>query len=596
MLDMNKVQLAREQLMRDRGADRARRAQARAETAETPAGIQLAKRAVEPLTNAIRQFLAPSKGAGRRHTAAKLLAGVEPELAAYVTVRTTLGMAAGRRTLHSAAMALTEVLEAELIADGFERANGALYRAIVRNAEARGLSPSRQLKSIMLANRKFNLVEKPWTLAQRAHLGTKLIELFIESLGIVRAFRLRKARKADGHYLEFTEEIDAWMKQYNAAATLARPLRLPTVVPPKPWDSVRGGGYFSGRPEPLISRPFPGQLQALEAADLSLVYKGLNGLQATPWRVNKRVLAVMQVAWENGLEGLPLPGREPLTKPEAPEEVKKAAKGSEVRRTWRRQMRDWHLADQKDKAHRFEFSRALALADEHADYPAIYFPQRLDFRGRVYSAGTTLHPQGPDECRALLEFAAGKEVGNAGIRWLGIHGANLYGHDKVSLDDRYDWAWKHRDHAKAVADDPLTYRHLWVEADKPWSFLAWCFEWAAAWSMPSPAMFVSHMPIALDGTCNGLQHYAAMLRDEVGGKAVNLVPGDRPNDVYADVAEVVRNKLSDLAATTGPEQWIYDRLFQVGIDRSITKRPVMVLPYGGTYKSCHEYTAAAHSA
>jgi DNA-directed RNA polymerase len=101
------------------------------------------------------------------------------------------------------------------------------------------------------------------------------------------------------------------------------------------------------------------------------------------------------------------------------------------------------------------------------------------------------------------------------------------------------------------------------------------------------------MPIALDGTCNGLQHYAAMLRDEVGGKAVNLVPGDKPNDVYADVADVVRNKVSDLAATTGPEQWIYDRLFQVGIDRSITKRPVMVLPYGGTYKSCHQYTAAA---
>jgi DNA-directed RNA polymerase, mitochondrial len=29
------------------------------------------------------------------------------------------------------------------------------------------------------------------------------------------------------------------------------------------------------------------------------------------------------------------------------------------------------------------------------------------------------------------------------------------------------------------------------------------------------------------------------------------------------------------------------------MDRSITKRPVMVLPYGGTYKSCHEYTTAA---
>ena len=61
MPDMS-TQLAQEQRMRDRGADRARRTQSRQETAETPAGIQLAKKAVEPLTNAIRAFLAPSKG------------------------------------------------------------------------------------------------------------------------------------------------------------------------------------------------------------------------------------------------------------------------------------------------------------------------------------------------------------------------------------------------------------------------------------------------------------------------------------------------------------------------------------------------------
>ena len=76
------------------------------------------------------------------------------------------------------------------------------------------------------------------------------------------------------------------------------------------------------------------------------------------------------------------------------------------------------------------------------------------------------------------------------------------------------------------------------------------------------------MPIALDGTCNGLQHYAAMLRDEVGGKAVNLVPSDKPSDVYGDVAKIVRDKLSDLMVTEGPDQWIYDRLFQLPSTKS----------------------------
>jgi DNA-directed RNA polymerase len=169
MTDMS-TQLSQEQAMRDRGADRARKAQDRQEMAETPAGIWLAKKAIEPLTNAVRAFMAPSKGAGRRQTAAKLLTGVDAELAAYITVRTTLGYASGRKTLHAAAMALTEALEAELIADRFETVNGALYRAVIRNAQARGLSPSRQLKSIMLANRKFNLVDRPWTQQERVRL------------------------------------------------------------------------------------------------------------------------------------------------------------------------------------------------------------------------------------------------------------------------------------------------------------------------------------------------------------------------------------------------------------------------------------------
>ena len=31
-----------------------------------------------------------------------------------------------------------------------------------------------------------------------------------------------------------------------------------------------------------------------------------------------------------------------------------------------------------------------------------------------------------------------------------------------------------------------------------------------------------------DGSCNGLQHYAAIGRDRLGAAAVNLVPADKP--------------------------------------------------------------------
>ena len=54
-----------------------------------------------------------------------------------------------------------------------------------------------------------------------------------------------------------------------------------------------------------------------------------------------------------------------------------------------------------------------------------------------------------------------------------------------------------------------------------------------------PEAFPSCLPIHQDGTCNGLQHYAALGGDSKGAKQVNLDVTDRPSDVYTHVAEMV---------------------------------------------------------
>lgn len=45
-----------------------------------------------------------------------------------------------------------------------------------------------------------------------------------------------------------------------------------------------------------------------------------------------------------------------------------------------------------------------------------------------------------------------------------------------------------------------------------------------------------------DGSCNGLQHYAALGRDSVGAASVNLLPSELPQDVYSGVAAQVRER------------------------------------------------------
>lgn len=88
---------------------------------------------------------------------------------------------------------------------------------------------------------------------------------------------------------------------------------------------------------------------------------------------------------------------------------------------------------------------------------------------------------------------------------------------------------------------PFQGRGWWREQEEPWQTLACCRELTAALRNPTgPANYVNHFPVHQDGSCNGLQHYAAMGRDERGAASVSLEDCVRPRDVYTDVAEVVR--------------------------------------------------------
>ena len=58
--------------------------------------------------------------------------------------------------------------------------------------------------------------------------------------------------------------------------------------------------------------------------------------------------------------------------------------------------------------------------------------------------------------------------------------------------------------------------------------LAACKDVERALASGDPESYVSHNPVMMDGSCNGLQHYAALGRDLAGGRAVNLTAVDKP--------------------------------------------------------------------
>ena len=238
------------------------------------------------------------------------------------------------------------------------------------------------------------------------------------------------------------------------------------------------------------------------------------------------------------------------------------------------------MANDRRRVKRADAERGVVVARTLAFTERFYYPYSLDFRGRAYPATEFLHPHGPDVIRGMLEFADGVRLSRAGAGWLAVHGANTLGTwagkslTKLTFQERVDTIKGLSDLILLAAEDPLGHR-WWIEADDPWQFLAFIFEWAQ-WLKTNE--LESHIPVGLDGTANGIQHYSALLRDPVAAAAVNMTKTDRPVDIYATVASDLIRRLGSQSAEPIASLWLAFGL----VTRSIVKRPVMTLPYGAT--------------
>ncbi|CAB3798807.1 DNA-directed RNA polymerase [Pararobbsia alpina] len=354
--------------------------------------------------------------------------------------------------------------------------------------------------------------------------------------------------------------------------------RRPMLVPPVPWTPTGAhGGYLHAAIQAIRGTPRPIESQP--------VVDALNALQVTAFRVNRRVLDIAETFKTNAedLKGGMVLGRYVEARHDATET--------------------------KQRAKTIRSALTISAMRELQGAEEFYFPWNLDWRGRMYPATTIISPQGADLCKGCLEFADGTPLGPEGSKWLAIHLCNLAGADKEVIagayrtktpDERVAWTMRHSEEILAIAADPMNNRawHLVgglgleklkggrcvpVAVDKPWQFLAACFEWAAFTEQGSG--FKSRLAGALDGSCSGVQMLAGMTRDESAGRMVNLVPAPRGDDYYARMAEALSKRLYNLVDSADPQQLEHLRFWsEQTIDRDLLKAPSMTKVYSaGTY-------------
>ncbi|KAI1891708.1 hypothetical protein AGOR_G00146550 [Albula goreensis] len=358
---------------------------------------------------------------------------------------------------------------------------------------------------------------------------------------------------------------------------------MPMLCPPVPWTSPQFGAYLLTATK--LMRCTDGAVQhqlLLEKCpdhELHAVLDSLNNLGNCAWRINQRLLdIIISIFNDKGCEKLDIPP--PLS--EAPEVPRYNPSNPAYSAMECNYLKHEAVRVKKKVAEmhslRMDALYKLSIAN-HVRDDIFWFPHNMDFRGRTYPCPPYFNHLGSDITRAILEFAEGKPLGPKGLDWLKIHLVNLTGlRKRSSLAGRLEYANNIMEDILDSADNPLTGRKWWMSADEPWQTLACCMEIANALRSPDHTHFVSHFPVHQDGSCNGLQHYAALGRDVIGATSVNLTPCELPQDVYSNVAEQVE-EFRALDAKKGVK---IAQVLQGFISRKVVKQTVMTVVYGVT--------------
>lgn len=260
---------------------------------------------------------------------------------------------------------------------------------------------------------------------------------------------------------------------------------------------------------PIIKKdPHEDAVKAFKRDGAEYLVRALNKLGDTGWRINRFVFDVFMQCTN-------------LPKEESPFKFMK------------------EVDKEKRASLEIEARAVQRLAERHLDN-VFYHLYNVDFRGRIYPNTAFLHEQSSDNAKGLLLLDEPVALGEEGYYWLSVHTANMFGEDKLKLDERVKWVEDNIDDILSYAENPMTNRG-WMNADKPFCFLACCSEismindWVA--NGQTVCSFPSCLPVYVDGSNNGVQHLAAMAKDPEVGPLVNLVPLDKPGDVYMFIAE-----------------------------------------------------------
>jgi hypothetical protein len=214
----------------------------------------------------------------------------------------------------------------------------------------------------------------------------------------------------------------------------------------------------------------------------------------------------------------------------------------------------------------------LNIANIYSGIP-FYLNTLADWRGRLYTQSFYLNYQGSDLSIALLELCKGEPLNEKGIYYLYIYAANCYGVDdlnKKTFDERYEWVLTNKNKIIEMDKDFI------LKADSPFLFTAISLVLKNLHNNPQ---YEVKLPLFLDATCSGCQHFAGLLLDFNLASEVNLIKNSKVKDFYQKLIPSI-NKAINIYGTENPTH--YSNLMHVKLTRNELKSVIMTKSYNVT--------------
>lgn len=551
------------------------------------AGKLLLAKAYDASVQAFKEYLSkPTRGLGGKYKA--LLKIADPEVLVMAGLREVLNACAAGVpvTLQSTLSHLGRAIESESILAFMDTVSPEYTKRTVEYLDTVGTkSVHHRYRTFLKGGERLGIQWEAWSSNERVQAARLLCTILYDNTGL---FLWRKTVDTDMYYIEPSPELKEHFQEMleSARAIVKYP---PMLIQPLEWTGQYDGGYLTDwfrHNAPMCSIRYLKRehrkwiLSTLESPTAAPVRSAMNKSQSVGYRVNTKVLSVLRkaVALRTGILGLP--SSVPAPKPQFPfgeswDKTSATPEDLEQFSYWKKQMANWYTLEAKRVGRSVGVLGYIEELVRYKDEEALYFPTFIDWRGRLYFR-SKLNPQSFDAVKGCLEFSNGVRLGSEGLFWLKVHVANSCGYDKHSPELKVQWLDENWEAIQNFLDNPYD-----VDAPDPetaFTLLQAGYALQDALSLDNPEDYVCHVPVAMDATCSGLQHFSALTRDPIGAYHTNLIDNNKEqkSDIYVQVADVAKGIFND----TEDDVNVLDFWSTREITRNMAKNPVMVYVYG----------------